>query len=350
MSVSIPPQGGPILSMYTQIPDALIERYGLVRAAVYGRIRRYAMRDGQCSVALADVARALGMGERTVRRHVDALESDGFIAVVRTPGETHVITLTGALQFAEAKDEGSVALTGLPRSQSPGHPGQRVRTTPATKSGPPVTVAGPPRSESPDYPGHKVRGPRSESPGTPATVTGDLRKDTRETGETGEEEGAEVSRHDAGVCGDDELFDAFVVGCGRHTQLLNPTTAMRISEAVEQVAVLGATPDVVRRAAASFAERMKRAFPLRSPSPPTPSQLAEEVGRILVEDQHRAPLSPPGDARCYHRTDEGRWVRSAPSIVLQRFGLDPYTPQDSWPDAMLEAFADRLAEVAGGAR
>lgn len=104
----------PTITLYTQVPDALIEAHGLIVAAVYGRIRRYAMLDARpdraCRRRYQEIADALGISTKTVTRAVATLEAAGLIRVRRHNGGVCLVALTGAIQFAERVDHGAVPI------------------------------------------------------------------------------------------------------------------------------------------------------------------------------------------------------------------------------------------------
>lgn len=65
---------------FTPVPDALVARYGLVTAAVYGRVWRYCeMKDNVCYASLDSIATGLGVNRVTIMRHLQTLVSDGYL-------------------------------------------------------------------------------------------------------------------------------------------------------------------------------------------------------------------------------------------------------------------------------
>ena len=71
---------------FTPISDELTQRCGIITAAVYGAIWRYAqMQDGACTASYATIARRLGLSRQTVITHVKILLRLGLI-VDLTPG------------------------------------------------------------------------------------------------------------------------------------------------------------------------------------------------------------------------------------------------------------------------
>ena len=76
-------------------------------------------------------------------------------------------------------------------------------------------------------------------------------------------------------------------------------------------------------------------------------QTADWITSVLADARHSTPEipnAPPGDPRCYHEHD-GRWIRSAPSIALPKFGLDAFTPVENWPPELQAAHPEKAAEV-----
>lgn len=59
--------------------DAMIERHGLLRAAIYGRIERFSWKYGHCFASKNTIADALGISHQTARTHIKALIEDGYI-------------------------------------------------------------------------------------------------------------------------------------------------------------------------------------------------------------------------------------------------------------------------------
>jgi biotin operon repressor len=65
---------------FTPLPDAIVKRYGVIVAAVYGRMWRYSqMQDGVCRASFQTLASDLNLGRATVIRAVARLEADGLI-------------------------------------------------------------------------------------------------------------------------------------------------------------------------------------------------------------------------------------------------------------------------------
>lgn len=85
---------------FTPVPDALVAKYGLVTAAVYGRVWRYCeMKDGVCYASLESIAEGLGVNRATIMRHLATLVADGYLQD-DTPGlrnRPHIYRVTDAL-------------------------------------------------------------------------------------------------------------------------------------------------------------------------------------------------------------------------------------------------------------
>ena len=68
------------VSGFTPIIDQLAEQYGLMRAAIFGRIWRFCqMEDGVCRASLDTIASSLGIDKATVMRHASELVKDGYL-------------------------------------------------------------------------------------------------------------------------------------------------------------------------------------------------------------------------------------------------------------------------------
>lgn len=65
---------------YTPIPDDIVSDLGLIAAAVWGRMWRYAqMQDGVCRASLQTIADGLDINRRTVIRCIERLERRGLL-------------------------------------------------------------------------------------------------------------------------------------------------------------------------------------------------------------------------------------------------------------------------------
>jgi len=70
---------------FTPLPDILVSKYGVITAAVWGKIWRYTqMRRGKCDASLETIAKELNLSVRTIIRHVQELESGKYI-IDKTP-------------------------------------------------------------------------------------------------------------------------------------------------------------------------------------------------------------------------------------------------------------------------
>ena len=68
------------LPTFTPCLDALVEKYGLIGAGVFGRVWRYCqLNDGFCRASQETIATDLGLERRTVMRWLKILCADGFI-------------------------------------------------------------------------------------------------------------------------------------------------------------------------------------------------------------------------------------------------------------------------------
>lgn len=85
------------LKGFTPLIDKLVDQYGIVTAAVYGAIWRYAQqKDGECWASGDTIADRLNLSRRTIIRHLKVLVSDGYL-VDLTPdfqGKSHRYTYT----------------------------------------------------------------------------------------------------------------------------------------------------------------------------------------------------------------------------------------------------------------
>lgn len=80
---------GAKLRGFTPLMDVLIQEYGLVTAAVWGRMWRYAQQDDKvCTAANEKIARELGLDRRTIIRHIKTLVDNGYV-IDETPDIKH---------------------------------------------------------------------------------------------------------------------------------------------------------------------------------------------------------------------------------------------------------------------
>ena len=72
-----------IIEGFTPCPDEIVEKYGLVTAAVYGKVCRYeSMKDKSCSASQARLAKELNLSVRTISTHMDNLVKCGYIEII----------------------------------------------------------------------------------------------------------------------------------------------------------------------------------------------------------------------------------------------------------------------------
>lgn len=87
---------------FTPLFDALTQRYGVVTAAVYGRIWRYCqMEDSVCRAAQETIAADLGLSRSTVIRSTSQLVNDGYLKDL-TPelrNRPHILADSGKLSI-----------------------------------------------------------------------------------------------------------------------------------------------------------------------------------------------------------------------------------------------------------
>ena len=121
------PQSPTAIKDFTLLPDVLVNQYGLVTAAVYGRVYRYChMRGHTCFASLASIAKGLNVDRVTVMRHLAILVKDGYL-LDSTPGirnKPHTYKLTRkiriTIQIGVAESHTGVAEshTGVAQSNS----------------------------------------------------------------------------------------------------------------------------------------------------------------------------------------------------------------------------------------
>lgn len=65
---------------FTPVIDKLADKYGLVRAAVFGTVWRWCeMEDRVCKASLTKIAKRLGINKSTLLRHIKVLCEDGYL-------------------------------------------------------------------------------------------------------------------------------------------------------------------------------------------------------------------------------------------------------------------------------
>jgi hypothetical protein len=89
-------------SGYGYLIDAIVQDQGLVAAAVYAVIERFARREkGFCYASLATIAKALKVSRKTVQRHLPCLLANGYIQELNPElsGSTREFVTTGRVRI-----------------------------------------------------------------------------------------------------------------------------------------------------------------------------------------------------------------------------------------------------------
>lgn len=90
------------ISHFTPVPDALVAKFGLVTAAVFGRVWRYSQASrGVCDASQQKIADELGLDRVTVNLHIKKLVDGGYLKD-RTPTVTnrpHTYAVTDKLKI-----------------------------------------------------------------------------------------------------------------------------------------------------------------------------------------------------------------------------------------------------------
>lgn len=118
---------------FTPVFDDIARQFGVISAAVYGRIWRYCQGDsGLCTASATTIGSALGLTERCVR------------------GQAHMLVAAGYLQIV-AQDKGRPVTYTLatPEQRSDLLPRNEIPATPESASGHPGTKFRPPRNAVP---------------------------------------------------------------------------------------------------------------------------------------------------------------------------------------------------------
>ena len=101
---------------YTPVFDDLIPIFGTMGALVYGVIWRYCqMRDGACHATHETLAQELGIGESTVRRHVENLRDAQYLAVIFDKANASNWIILGEKQVGRESTSGRA---GVQREQA----------------------------------------------------------------------------------------------------------------------------------------------------------------------------------------------------------------------------------------
>jgi DNA-binding Lrp family transcriptional regulator len=115
---------------FTPLIDALVQQFGIVTAAVFGKVWRYCqMSDGVCKASQERLARELGINRVTVNQHIDILVKAGYLKD-KTPnlsGKPHEYADTGKANL-------SVSITGK------AEPVKQIDTTCKSNLQPPVNI------------------------------------------------------------------------------------------------------------------------------------------------------------------------------------------------------------------
>jgi len=132
---------------FTPTPDAVIDDIDTAAAVVFGVVWRYCqMRDGHCNASLLTIAARSGYSINTVRRRLDDLVSNGWLAKSSREGESTIYKDTGKWSINLVGEDTNIEQT---RDDSLGHPYHGGRGAPTTESGVPLPGrADPPTTES----------------------------------------------------------------------------------------------------------------------------------------------------------------------------------------------------------
>ncbi|MHA1962732.1 MAG: helix-turn-helix domain-containing protein [Candidatus Thorarchaeota archaeon] len=116
---------------FTPLLDELVKEFGVVTAAVWGRIWRYAQQEyGVCQASLDKIANELHISRRTVIRHISKLCIEGYIydhtPTLRNKPHTYsitnkariIITIEGVTE-SHSRDEGGVTESPKGVTESP---------------------------------------------------------------------------------------------------------------------------------------------------------------------------------------------------------------------------------------
>ena len=124
---------------FTPLLDNLVKEFGIVTAAVYGRVWRYAQGENKvCQAAQETIADELGIGRQTVIRHLKILEENKYL-VDHTPElrhRPHTYSVTDKAHIVvvvEAVIDGVPESNTLPpevyQNSTPGVPESNTRCT-----------------------------------------------------------------------------------------------------------------------------------------------------------------------------------------------------------------------------
>ena len=108
---------------YTPVVDSIIQKHGLITAAVFGRAWRYCqMTDGICKASLGTIAKRLNLSSKTISRSIQILCNDGYMTDL-TPdiiGKPHTYADTGKAELKINISFGDDEDDNEPGTQSPG--------------------------------------------------------------------------------------------------------------------------------------------------------------------------------------------------------------------------------------
>lgn len=109
---------------FTPLIDQMVERYGLITAAVYGKISRVCDWSPMhvCTLSNESMASQLGIGVTSVKEAKNVLAQDGFIKVTGRKGKTSSITVTEEVVM-------DCYLPGRQTATSKGRGGRQTATT-----------------------------------------------------------------------------------------------------------------------------------------------------------------------------------------------------------------------------
>lgn len=87
---------------FTPLLDDLVHKYGVITAAVWGRVWRYTQQEnGVCQASLDKIADELQMNRRTVIRHLEILTQEGYLfdhtPELRNKPHTYAITAKASI-------------------------------------------------------------------------------------------------------------------------------------------------------------------------------------------------------------------------------------------------------------
>jgi len=106
---------------FTPLIDSIVKEYGVLTAAVFGRVWRYCqMETGVCQASVEKIAGELDLSVRTIIRHLDVLVEGGYL-VDNTPGlrnKPHTYSDTGKASFNVSINAMTESHSGMSQSHS----------------------------------------------------------------------------------------------------------------------------------------------------------------------------------------------------------------------------------------